>query len=222
MPEPSAVTTRVHASSPGDSRESVKILFIAGDRGGTQVNQLQIPKEYQAIQEALRSCKHRDVIALANPILGATRQQLAVAYRVGPAIVHFAGHGNDRSLSILEDRDVIAREIPLDGEQLCVMFSTMRPRVRLCVLNACGSKVLAQQLVKAGAVECAIGWPAKLSDSVAISFSRALYDAIGDGRNMCEALSVAKLASGAGEGPELFAAGEPDTIAFVNGEGKQP
>lgn len=221
--ESAAVSARVHATgAAGDSRESVKVLFIAGDRGGSQVNQLQIPKEYHAIQEALRSCKHRDVIALANPILGATREQLAVAYREVPAIVHFAGHGNDRSLSILEDRDVIAKEIPLDGKQLCDMFNTMRPRVRLCVLNACGSMVLAQQLVEAGAVECAIGWPAKVSDSVAIAFSRALYGALGDGRNIAEALSVAKVASGASEEPEFVAAGESGTIVFVDGESKTP
>jgi CHAT domain len=221
-PEPTAVAaTRAHATAAsGDSGASVKVLLIAGDRGGTQVNQLQIPREYGAIQEALRSCKHRDVIALANPILGATREKLAVAYREIPTIVHFSGHGNDRSLSIVEDRDVIAREIPLDGKQLCEMFKTMHPRVRLCVLNSCGSKVLAQQLVEAGAVECAIGWPERVSDSAAIAFSRALYGALGDGLCIDEALSVAKIASGTGEEPVLFTAGEPRTIVFVDGESK--
>jgi|GEM_PF-5824677 len=221
-PELAAVAaTRAHAiAAAGDSHESVKVLFIAGDRGGTQVNQLQIPREYRAIQEALRACEHRDVIALANPILGATREQLAVAYREVPAIVHFAGHGNDRVLSILEDQNVLAKEIPLDGKQLCDLFKTMNPPVRLCVLNACESKSLAHQLVDEGAVECAIGWPAKVSDSVAIAFSRALYAALGDGRSVGEAVSVAKVATGAavGEEPEFVAAnGE---IVFVADESK--
>src|SRR5437867_6410733 len=78
---------------------SATVLFIAGDRGGSQVNQLQIPTEYHEIQTALRGSEYRGVIALANPILGATRERLAEAYRERPTIVHFAGHGNDRSLS---------------------------------------------------------------------------------------------------------------------------
>ena len=123
-------------------------------------------------------------------------------------------------LSILEDQNVLAKEIPLDGKQLCDLFKTMNPPVRLCVLNACGSKLLAQQLVAEGAVECAIGWPAKVSDSVAIAFSRALYAALGDGRSIAEAVSVAKVATGTAEAPELLAAGEPAEIVFVADESK--
>src|SRR5438093_9153383 len=46
---------------------SATVLFIAGDRGGSQVNQLQIPTEYHEIQTALRGSEYRGVIALANP-----------------------------------------------------------------------------------------------------------------------------------------------------------
>ena len=77
-----------------NGRDSVTILFIAGDRGGTQRNQIQIPREFDSIQNALRSCKHRDAISLATPILAATFQKLVEAYRHGPAILHFAGHGD--------------------------------------------------------------------------------------------------------------------------------
>ena len=210
---------RVHRSAQGThTRESVTVLFIAGDRGGTQVNQLQLPREYRAIREALHASKHRDVMGLANPIFAATRGELALAYREGPAIVHFAGHGNDRSLSIIEDRDVLAKDIPLDAKGLCELFQTMKPGVRLCVLNTCGSKALAEELVQRGAVACAIGWPAKISDSVAIAFSGALYGALGDGRNIADAVSVAKVASGTGAEPELIAKNGSENIVFVEGE----
>lgn len=205
-----------------EARSSVRVLFIAGDRGGSQGSQLQIPREYHAIQSALRACKHRDVIALANPILAATRERLAEAYRERAAVVHFAGHGNDRSLSIIEDHGLLANETPLDADHLCDMLRTMQERVRLCVLNACVSVEMAQRLVDAGAVDYAVGWPAEVSDSAAIALSRALYGALGDGRSIVDAVALARLAAGTGDQPVLVAAAQSDTDVLVVGEGDEP
>jgi len=202
-----------------EDRTSVRVLFIAGDRGGSQKNQLQIPNEYHAIQGALRACANRGVIALANPILGATRERLAEAYRERPTVVHFAGHGNDRSLAIIEDHGLLANETRLDADQLCDMLQTMQERVRLCVLNACVSVALAQRLVDANAADCAIGWPAKVSDSAAIAFSTALYGALGDGRSIGDAVTLARLACGTGDQPILVAADKMDTDVLVIGAG---
>ena len=192
-------------TSVAEGRTSVRILFIIGDRGGSQVNQLQAPKEYHAIQDALHACKHRDVITLSNPILGATRERLALAYRERPTIMHFAGHGNNRSLSIIEDHEILANETRLDADQLCNMLGTMQEHIRLFVLNACASLELANRLVGAGVVSCAIGWPAKVADSAAIAFSAALYGALGDGRSIGDAVAVAKVACGTADEPILVA-----------------
>lgn len=209
-------------ASVAEARSSVRVLFIAGDRGGSQHSQLQTPNEYHAIQSALRACEHRDVFALANPILAATRERLGEAYRERPAVVHFAGHGNDRSLSIIEDHGLLANEAPLDANYLCDLLRTMQERVRLCVLNACASVELAERLVDAGAVDCAIGWPAKVPDSAAIAFSRALYGALGDGYSICAAVTVARLASGTGDQPVLVAADRSDAEVLVVEEGDEP
>ncbi len=205
-----------------EGRSSVRVLFIAGDRGGSQHSQLQIPREYHAIQSALRACEHRDVIALANPILAATRERLAEAYRERPAVVHFAGHGNDRSLSIIEDHRLLANETPLDTDHLCDLLRTMQVRVRLCVLNACMSVDLAQRLVDEGAVDFAVGWPAEVSDSAAIAFSTGLYGALGDGRSIGDAVSIGRVACGIGNKPVLVAADHSDTDVLVVGEGDEP
>lgn len=205
-----------------ERRPSMRILFIAGDRGGSQVNQLQIPREYNAIQDSLHACKHRDVIALANPILGATRERLALAYRERPTVVHFAGHGDARSLSIIEDQKVLASQTPMDASQFCDILRTMQERVRLCVLNVCTSANLAHQLVNTDAVDFAVGWSAKVSDSAAIAFSSALYAALGDGRGISDAVSVARVASGGGTEPVLVAAGHSSTdVLIFDGKDKE-
>jgi len=102
------------------------------------------------------------------------------------------------------------------------MLRTMQERVRLCVLNACVSMELAQQLVDGGAVDCAVGWRRDVSDSAAIAFSAALYGALGDGRNIRDAVAVARVACGTGDQPVLVAADQSDTEVLVVGEGDEP
>ena len=63
-------------------RASVRILFVAGDRGGSQVNQLKIPNEYHAIQTASRRSKHKDVVDV-RPLLGVHRQHASDQARRG-------------------------------------------------------------------------------------------------------------------------------------------
>ena len=204
-------------TGPG-GRNSVTILFIAGDRGGSHLNQIQMPNEYHAIQEALRASKHRSSISLSSPILAATRQRLAQAYIHHPKIVHFAGHGNERSLSIIEDHSVLANEVDLSSEEFCGVLRTIEEEVVLCVLNACESKKVAQGLVDAGVVKYAVGWPLKVSDSTAITFSRALYGALGDGRTVRDAFDIARNACGGHGVPELLATKVAPEGPLVGGE----
>ena len=205
------------SASEADSRNSVKILFIAGDRGGFQSNQLQTPAEYDAIQDALRASEHRGLISLENPILAVTREKLARAYRHRPKIVHFAGHGNERKLSIIETFHGSAHEIALSAEELCEVLKTMREDVMLCVLNACKSEGIARHLVDAGVVKYTVGWPSEVSDSTAITLSRSLYEALGDGQTMCAAFNSAKVACGSREVPVLISGENAPRGPFVGG-----
>ncbi|MEZ6137011.1 MAG: hypothetical protein R3C53_19120 [Pirellulaceae bacterium] len=198
-------------------RSSIRILFVAGDRGGSQVNQLQIPNEYYAIQTASRRSEHKDVIDVRPPILAATRLRLSEAYLERPTVVHFAGHGNDRSLSIIDDRGAIANVIPLDGDQLKKLLQTLSESLRLCVLNSCRSLGLAQFVVQEGVVGFAIGWPGIIDDSAAIAFSESLYGAIGQGLCLAKSLELAKVACGVTEEPILFSRnGSNDKVPFID------
>ena len=197
-------------------RRSATVLFIAGDRGGSHLNQIQTPNEYHAIQEALRASRYRDAISLGGAIFAATRERLAQAYRHRPQVVHFAGHGNHRSLFVIEDHGVLANETPLDAAQFGAVLQAMEDPVLLCVLNACESAQLTEDLVNRGAVKAAVGWPGTVSDSVAISFSRLLYGALGDGKTIADAVEVAAQLCGAGDRPVLM--GGEDSAAVVLAE----
>ncbi|MEQ8787434.1 MAG: hypothetical protein RIC55_14115 [Pirellulaceae bacterium] len=216
----SAAQQKLLPRPPGDRRESVRVLFIAGDRGGSQIHQIQMPNEFHAIQEALRSSRHCDVIGMTNPILGATRERLARAYLERGTILHFSGHGNDRCLAILKDEHLTANAIPLSIDQVCEMIKTMEQRVRLCVLNACLSKGLAQQVVDNNIVDFAIGWSGNVDDSPAIAFASALYGAIGDGRTLEDAFLAGKVACGLTDQPELLTSSGQctDTVLVDTGD----
>jgi hypothetical protein len=196
-------------------KDSITVLFIAGDRGGGQSNQLQIPRERDAINEAIQSSNYRDSFKLAQPIFGVTIQKLALAYCERPSILHFAGHGNERSLSFILDHGAVASNTPVVDKRLAAIVSQFPNRVRLCVLNTCSSASVAEHLVQNHAVDAAIGWPGKLTDSVAIAFSRTLYKCLGDGLDLLRSMRLAGESSGSTEKPVLHAKDGIDPKAFT-------
>jgi hypothetical protein len=183
---------------------SVTVLFVAGDRGGTQANQIQTPREEDAIQDALRASKYRDAISLSNPIHAATRQKLVRAYRSNAGIIHFAGHGDERSLSFIVDQGILVSTTDVIAEQLASILKTFPQRVRLCVLNTCQSAAIAEHLVKTNAVDTAIGWNHKVTDVDAISFSESLYGLLGDGMGLQRSFNLAAQVIASGQPPSLF------------------
>ncbi|MGA9768387.1 MAG: hypothetical protein WBV94_05055 [Blastocatellia bacterium] len=193
----------------------VVVLFIAGDRGGGQRNQIQTPRECTSIKEAIRGSEHRDAFKLAFPIMAATYQDLAAAHRDRPAILHFAGHGDNRSLSFILDQGLLANNTPLIPEQLAAILTSFPDRIRLCVFNTCDSAAIAKYLVNADVVDAAIGWPTKLDDAAAIAFSQTLYGSLGDGLALLQSVTLANESCGSKEPALLFTNTNVDSNVFT-------
>jgi hypothetical protein len=210
----------VSAKSPSQSaRASIPVVFVAGDRGGSQRNQAQIPKEFSSIQDALRGSEHRDAFVVAPPVLGATRQAIVEAYRHKPTILHFAGHGDERSLSFILDQGVLVSQTNVAAEQLVSILRSFPQRVRLCVLNTCASAEIAAHLAASGVVDAAIGWPSRVTDDVAIAFSRALYGRLGDGLPLARSVVLAEQSCGCEKSPVLCTSdGIDQEMIFVPAE----
>jgi hypothetical protein len=200
-----------------EKRHTVTVLFVAGDRGGSQRHQIQTPREFNAIDEALRACEYRDTFYLARPILAATHQKFVEAYRHRPAILHFAGHGDNRSLTFISDEGSLVSQTPVTEEQLAAILGSFPDRVRLCVLNTCNSASVAKHLVDTHVADAAVGWPAQLADAAAIAFSRALYGRLGDGLSLSRSIALAAQSYGSEESPELYTDEgiDPDVTNFV-------
>src|SRR5438874_1620479 len=109
----------------------VKVLFIAGERAAGRQAALNLTNEFKAMQEGIQSGRHRDAYTLCEPIFDASRKDLPKSLvRHRPAIVHFAGHGEDRTLQLLDERGFPA---PVTSEDIVQLFSNVPDPVRLLV-----------------------------------------------------------------------------------------
>lgn len=200
------------------SSMSVTVMFVAGDRVGSRLSSVQIPKESEGIQEALRACKFREAFTFPVPIQAANTQKVAAAHRHNPTVMHFAGHGDERSLSFVADDNILVDAIPVSGEQLGNILQAFPRRVRLCVLNTCASSVIAEHLVSSGAADFAIGWPDRVSDSTAIAFSNSFYAHLGEGLGIARAVELASASGDGSTSPRLFVAdGAEGNMPLVQG-----
>ena len=214
-------TKRVSATPPIGTAEvdtqedSVTVLFIAGDSGGSQSHQLQVTRERDAINDSIQSSKYRDSFKPAQPIFGVTLPKLVTAYSERPSVLHFAGHGNDRNLSFILDHGVVVSSTSVLDEKLAAIIGDFPNRIRLCVLNTCSSGNIAEYLVENRAVDAAVGWPGRVTDEAAIAFSRALYRCLGDGLLLSRAVRLAGESTGSQEKPQLYTGDSVDSNTFA-------
>lgn len=212
---PGSYSSNQEAGSP--TTAVITVMFVAGDRGGSHRNQVQIPREFSCIQDAIRGSEHRDAFYIAPPILAASRQTFVEAYRQRPVILHFAGHGDSRSLAFIFDQDLLVTQTEVFAAQLAAILGAFPDPVRLCVLNTCDSASIARYLVQAHVVEAAVGWPGKLVDAAAIAFSQTFYGCLGNGMTLSKSVALAAQSYGTGETPVLCTAEgvNADVIVYV-------
>ncbi|MBY0461216.1 MAG: CHAT domain-containing protein, partial [Gemmataceae bacterium] len=199
------------------AREKVCIQFIGGDRGGATRPQLMLPREEKEIRDAVNLGAFRDRFAFSDTVHAASVEDVIACHRFNPGIVHFAGHGEERRLILVQDRDLLAQQRVLSAEQLVTLFRNYPKRVGLVFLNVCHSADLARGLASAGVVDMAIGVPGQLADDLAIFFARTFYRQLSDGLSVRQAFEMAGLQHAAGAARhELFAANGivPEALTF--------
>jgi hypothetical protein len=110
-----------------------------------------------------------------------------------PDVFHFAGHGEERKLTLLEDRDLAVERIDVQVAHLVEFFTHFPCRIRLAYFSTCYSAALARHLAEQGGVDLAIGYPGKIADDLAIAFAESFYQLLGDGQPVARAFGMAKL-----------------------------
>lgn len=215
-----ALPDRPVEDEPFRDRAEVVIQFIAGDRGGGTRAQVQIPREDNGIRDALAAGRFREKFKFVLPLYAASIDKVAACRHHRPTIVHFAGHGAERQLVLVRDRDLLVEMTPLDPGQAETLFSNFPARVRLVVFNTCQSLELAQHITTRSVVDMAIGVKGQISEDHAVQFATAFYRFLADGENVQRAFDLAGLHFGRADAaarPQLLAAAGVDPVSIVFG-----
>lgn len=187
---------RIDASAPSAEKTPKNITvvqFIAGDRGGGPRSQVMAPREQKAISDAVGLGQHWDAFRFAPPLYAASIDDVIACRQEKPGIIHFVGHGEERRMVLVRDRDLLVEMMLLQPEHVETLFKNFPARIRLVVFNTCHSLELARHLTEKGVVDLAIGIEGTIADDYAIRFATTLYGQLAEGLSVKCAFDLAGL-----------------------------
>lgn len=152
---------------------------------------LRTEAEVRQVKQALRASKYRDLIQLEHMPAATFQDLLDGMNDVRPHVIHFSGHGGDRSL-YLENGSVEAPESRATTFEILMeaLASTDTPPTML-VLNACDTLEGAGDILPAVPVVIAMSEP--IGDVSATVFATQFYAAIASGQSVGSAMRQAKV-----------------------------
>lgn len=166
------------------SKNLIKILFLSANTSST--TRLRLDREVREIENSLRLAQFRDNFEIRHhwAVRASDLQGYLLRYR--PNIVHFSGHGSVESEIILENDAGDSHFI--SGRALSKLFSIFKDDLHCVVLNACYSEKQANAI--ATNIDFVAGMSNAISDTSAISFSKAFYQALGYGETIKNAFEL--------------------------------
>lgn len=167
-------------------RSTPRLLFVGADPYTR--SRLRLDLEVKAVEEALRSAGHEDLLALEHCWAATFLDLQHGLLRHRPALLHFSGHGTPSGELALERDPHVPPESrrpetsdQRPAEALARMLGAVEGlSVRCVVLNACFSETQAAEIAQYA--DCVIGLFAEVRDSAAIEFARGFYGALAWGQ----------------------------------------
>ena len=179
---------------------------VAARLGGPDTGQ-----EQRQVDQVIRAARYRDGLTLhtAQAVHGDDILGHLLDYE--PAVLHFSGHASESGLRVLT---ADGGDAPLATEGLVDLMAAAGEGVRLVVLNACGTETTARDLARV--TGCAIGYPGKVSDQMAITFATQFYRCVGSG------MAVGPAHRAAAAVIRMYGAGEGEIPVLHLGPGVTP
>ncbi|UWU83145.1 CHAT domain-containing protein [Bradyrhizobium yuanmingense] len=160
------------------------ILFLAANPLNSTV--LRLSEEAREIRDELERAKLQDKFVFHER--GAVRPKdfSRTLIDLAPRFVHFSGHGGPSGAIYLEDD--VGQAAPVSAKALRALFRATGGQVHCVLLNACYSRVQAEEIFKC--VPYVIGMKKEIGDAAAIAFARGFYRGIGAGREVSNAFEI--------------------------------
>ncbi len=157
-----------------------KILYIAANP--TNESRLQTDKEHRVLKAVFERGKMREKFEFLPSQFAVTITELIKALNAKPEIVHFSGHGGRKGIYITDENNNAQQ---LNAAALKRIFSRLTGATRFVLLNACLTAENAREISNFGMYVVGNNMP--ISDKGAISFSKGLYNGLGEGKDFREA-----------------------------------
>ena len=182
----------------------LRVLGVVASPQDPDLDPLDVDGERRRVETALRGLSERGLLELTW-LPGQTFRDIQRAMRAGPwHALHFIGHGGfdtQAGEGLIALADEAGGTQRLSASQLGLLLSDHDP-LRLAVLNMCeGARGSPGDLYSAsGATLVRHGVPAvlamqyEISDSAAIEFARAFYEAVADGLAVDAAVTEGRIA----------------------------
>jgi hypothetical protein len=179
---------------------------VAARPGGPDTGQ-----EQRQVEQAIRAARYRDGLALRTAQSVQGDDLLGHLLDHEPAVVHFGGHADAGGLRVLT---ADGGDAPLVTEGLADLLGAAGARLRLVVLNACGTDSAARDLARVAG--CAIGYPGRVNDRTAVTFAAQFYRCVGAG------MAVGPAHRAATAVVRMYGAGESEIPVLHPGPGVNP
>ncbi|MFJ7207135.1 CHAT domain-containing protein [Streptomyces sp. NPDC098789] len=153
---------------------------------GTRLGGPDTGEEQRQVAQVVRSARYRDGLAVHTAQAVRGEDILEHLLERAPTVVHFSGHATDDGLRVLTTD---GGDAPLVTAGLGDLLAAAGKGVRLVLLNACATNGAAEELARTAG--CAIGYPGRVQDVMAITFAREFYRCVGAGLAVGPAHSAA-------------------------------
>lgn len=174
-------------SLSSNSQEKKRILLLSANPKNAV--RLHLDVEFREIEEALRRSEKREQFE-TKAVLAIRFEDLRRALlEYKPQIVHFAGHGTQKGLTIMDE---IGFPTTISPEVLSQLFQRLSNQVECVILSACYSAEQAASIDKY--IPYVVGMQKEIGDKAAIEFAKGFYDTLGVGKSIDEAFELGRLA----------------------------
>ena len=150
---------------------------------------LLLSTEFDMINQSVRQGTFRDDLVVEQSQNTLASELVPDMLRHHPTLVHFSGHGRESGELVFEAAD--GTSSPLSPELLGSVFGAFADSMGCVVLNACWSDAQAEMIGQH--IAAVAGMRTNVSDLAALNFSQTFYLAVGEGKSVSEAFSLAVL-----------------------------
>jgi len=187
------------------------ILFLSANPA--QSDPSDLINECNRINQKIRASAGRELLKLEQRHDISIKWLIEELLNYKPKILHFSGHGNDKSALLFKNENTgQIEEVP--SSALVKLFKVLGKEINLVFLNACYSEKQARAIAEH--VDCVIGMSTAISDIAALEFGSTFYSSLGFGKSVEDAFDLALVQL------ELLSIPENTTPKLIVKEGIDP